>query len=208
MGARAPGLAGIFRSDTQLRMLGELAASGDKALSISELARRSSSPYSQIHREVERLLEMQLLEEEWVGRTRTVRLSDRTAYVAPLRQILLMTYGPLPALREALQDLPYVVHASIFGSWARRYAGLPGPPPQDVDLLVVFDASHPQFPEEDTFPIFQAIARANDRLPTDEINATLVPLDEWNEATSAFLQQVRDEPRVAVIPKDDAGRMR
>jgi predicted nucleotidyltransferase len=28
-------------------------------------------------------------------------------------------------------------HASVFGSWAQRYLGEPGPAPTDIDLLVV-----------------------------------------------------------------------
>lgn len=199
MGAPAPALAGIFRSDTQLRLLGELAARGDDALNINELARRISAHYSQVHREVERLLKMQLLEEEQVGRARTVRLSDRNAYVAPLRQILLMTYGPLPTLRAALEQLSYLVDIRIFGSWARRYAGQVGPPPQDVDVLVVFDERHPDFPEEDTLPIFQAVSTASNQVPGITINATIVPVDEWAEASSAFLEEVQSGPQVGVV---------
>lgn len=199
MATTGPALAGIFRSELQLRLLGELALAGASGLSISDIARRVDGSYSNVHREVERLLELGVLEEEAVGRTRVMRLSDRVPYAAPLRQMLLMTYGPLPAMQAVLAGRPYIVEACIFGSWARRYAGEPGPPPVDVDVLLVFDPEHPEFPEADALELYQAVSEANELTPGANIQATVIPLDEWTDEPSAFIRDVRDTPRVGLL---------
>lgn len=54
-----------------------------------------------------------------------------------LDSILLKTIGPKAVLEERLCGLRGVDHALIYGSWARRYHGEPGPLPQDVDLMVI-----------------------------------------------------------------------
>jgi DNA-binding transcriptional ArsR family regulator len=194
-----PALAGIFRSELQLRLLGEIAMAGDAGLSISDIARRVDGSYSNVHREVERLLGLDMLEDEQVGRTRVMRLSDQVPYAVPLRQMLLMTYGPLPALQRVLEDRSYLVEAVIFGSWARRYAGDPGPPPGDVDVLLVFDPDHPEFPEADTLALFQAVSEANQLVPGANIQATVIPVDEWADGASAFLQDVQEGPLVGLL---------
>lgn len=48
-----------------------------------------------------------------------------------------MTYGPLPVLTELLAPVLAVREAFIYGSWAARHAGEPGPAPIDVDVPVV-----------------------------------------------------------------------
>ena len=47
--------------------------------------------------------------------------------------------GPVPVLQRALHAIVGIEVAYVFGSWARRYLGTPGPEPQDVDVLVVGD---------------------------------------------------------------------
>ncbi|MEX1163739.1 MAG: hypothetical protein WEB03_09170 [Nitriliruptor sp.] len=207
MGAMAPALAPIFRSDTQMRLLGELAcAPAGQELDISELARRTAAQYATVHREVERLLMLGILTEARVGRSRTIAWSDQPPYAAPLRQLLMQTYGPLPALRDVLADQPWIDQVFVFGSWAQRFTGEPGPPPNDIDVMVVFDPDHPDFPEEDTLAIFQLVSRAGGRVPGAAFNATPVEREEWAQRSTAFLRGVSDGPRVGVHG-DDYGRV-
>lgn len=72
-----------------------------------------------------------------MGKTRLVRSVQRPQLVRPLTDLLAVTYGALPVLTDALRDVPAVDRAFIYGSWAARYHGEPGPPPEDVDVLVV-----------------------------------------------------------------------
>lgn len=207
MRTAAPPLAGVFRGDMQFALLGELAADAGDGLSITDLADRTGAHYSSVHREVERLLELGVVTERRVGRSRLVRLADDAPWLRPLRQLLMMTYGPLPILRDALAGHPYVVHAEVFGSWARRFAGEPGPAPRDVDLLVVFDPEHEAFPEEDTLELFQVIGEANGQVGAANVQATVIPVDEWFEHESALLARIADEPTVGLLG-DEYGEVR
>ena len=40
-------------------------------------------------------------------------------------------------LAGRLADLGGVEEAYLFGSWARRYEGEPGPPPGEIDVVVI-----------------------------------------------------------------------
>ena len=63
---------------------------------------------------------------------------DRPVHVSrPLTDLLAVTYGPLPVLSDLLAGVEGITHAFIYGSWAARYTGEPGPVPGDVDVLVV-----------------------------------------------------------------------
>lgn len=207
MRTSAPPLAGVFRGDMQFALLGELAADTGHGLSITQLAERTGAHYSAVHREVERLLKLGVVREQRAGRTRMIRLADDAPWLYPLRQLLLVTYGPLPLVREALDKLPYVVHAEIFGSWARRFAGEPGPAPRDVDVLVVFDPDHSAFPEQDTLELLTTISEVNGRVGNANVQATLIPVDEWAERSSSLLDRIADEPTVG-ITGDAYGKVR
>ncbi|HET9898909.1 MAG TPA: hypothetical protein VFQ44_28630 [Streptosporangiaceae bacterium] len=53
-----------------------------------------------------------------------------------MTDLLAVTYGPLPVLADLLAAQSGVDAAFIYGSWAARYRGEPGPLPADVDVLV------------------------------------------------------------------------
>src|ERR1700753_2400624 len=77
------------------------------------------------------------------GRGRAGLLSAETSgpVTRPLTDLLAVTYGPLPVLTDLLSRVEGVGQAYIYGSWAARYLGEPGPVPQDVDVLAVGTAS-------------------------------------------------------------------
>lgn len=137
----APPLLAILRTPLQ----GELLAwvylrTWDAGTSISELARLLDHPVPTVHREVTRLVEAGLLEEKVSGRMRFIlKPHDNERIVRPLTELLAATYGPLPVLSELLEDVGGVDQAYLYGSWAARYDGEPGPVPNDVDVLVVGD---------------------------------------------------------------------
>src|SRR5260370_16879650 len=66
-----------------------------------------------------------------------IRAVTYTPVSRPLTDLLAVTYGPLPVLTDLLADAEGVMHAFIYGSWAARYLGEPGPLPDHVDLLVL-----------------------------------------------------------------------
>lgn len=200
MAAKGPSLAPLFRSDLQFRVLGFLASGSGGEASVSELAEIADSSYGATWAEVDRLLTLGTLTARRVGRSKLVRFSDEPSYSQPLRQLLLHTYGPLPRLRSELEDLDQVEDAFVYGSWAQRYAGQDGPPPQDVDLLVLIK------PGTDPVPVYQACARVTD-ITGETINPTVLTDEEWDREDSAFAANLREQSRVGVLG-DGYGKVR
>lgn len=136
MRTEAPLLAPIFRSDGQARLLAELILGGDE-LSLTDLADRIGVAYATVHREVARLLDAGVLRERQIGRSRLISVDPASPLAAPLRQILLVSAGPQVLLAEELRVVAGISAAFIYGSFAARSAGVPGPPPADIDLMIV-----------------------------------------------------------------------
>ena len=107
----------------------------------------------------------------------------------PLTDLLAVTYGPLPVLADLLSEIEGVHQAYIYGSWAARYLGEPGPVPQDVDVLVVGTAS-----EDDLYePARQAEARLG-----REVNISGVGPQYWEvpDPADSCMRHVKERPLV------------
>ncbi len=101
---------------------------------------RACSP-AVAHREVSRLVDADVLRDRREGNNRLVRANTEHPLWPLMSQIVVETYGPAPLLRNLLAKLPGIREAYIYGSWASRRAGQPGPPPRDIDVLVVGNPS-------------------------------------------------------------------
>jgi DNA-binding transcriptional ArsR family regulator len=186
-----PALLPIFRSEHQLRLLGELFVRAGEARSLSELATATGVPQATVSREIERLHRAGLVTSSRRGRLRLVDANRQLPYFEELRSLLLKTVGPAAALREALAEIDSVDDAFIFGSWAARYEGETGPPPNDIDLLVV---GNPDLDE------LYAALRAVERDLRLDVNPVVRSPAEWQDADAGFLDQVRRGPLVRVSP--------
>ena len=78
-----------------------------------------------------------LLETELRSGRRSVWAATTSPIFDELRSILLKTVGPKAVLEQQLARSRGLERALIYGSWARRYHGEPGPFPQDIDLMVI-----------------------------------------------------------------------
>lgn len=105
----------------------------------AELARRTGLAQQTVARELARLEEAGLIELEQIGTAKVPRPASDLPYAGPLRQLLAYAGGIVPALRERLGDNAEIDEVFIFGSWASRYHGEPGPAPNDIDVAVVTD---------------------------------------------------------------------
>lgn len=184
-----PLTAPLFRSDGQARLLAELFLSGAEELNVRELAQRAGLSYGTAHREVERLLEAGLLAERRVGQARLVRPDVASPLAAPVRELLLVSAGPVPLLAAELGDMPGVLSAFLFGSFAARLSGERGAPPADIDVMVVGT------PEP--MAVYDACRRVGDQVRRD-VNPTIITPDELT-APNGFLTQVRSGAMVPVI---------
>ncbi len=192
MRTRPPLLLPLFRSDAQARLLAELVLHPDRELSVTDLAERADVPYSTAHRELAQLIAAALLEERRVGNARMVRASKASPYFAGLQQMLEAAFGPVTLLRTLLQGIRGVQSAAVFGSYAERLAGIDGPAPNDVDVLIVGDP--------DTDEIYDACAEVS-RIVDRPVNPTILTDKEWASG-DVFVRQVRDGVLTPIIGPD------
>lgn len=179
----------IFRTRLQGELLARIYLRPDAApVSISDLARDLGQPTSTVHREVMRLVEAGLLFQRRVGRTQLVYPPEDELVTRPLTDLLAVTFGPLPVLAGLLADVDHIEEAYIYGSWAARYQGQPGPTPYDVDVLVVGDADRDEL---------DAVALDAERQLRREVNIRRVDMQRWQDpGEDPFLKSVRERPLV------------
>jgi biotin operon repressor/predicted nucleotidyltransferase len=129
----------MFRSKHQMQILAEVFWGAGSSTG-AELARRTGIPQQTVAREVARLEQAGVLVTEQVGTAKTIRPAPELPYGLVLRQLLAYAGGVIPMLASAFGDNPAIEEVFIFGSWADRYRGEPGAPPNDVDVAVVSDS--------------------------------------------------------------------
>lgn len=79
---------------------------------------------------------------------------------------------------------------AVVGSWAGRRAGQPGPPPRDIDVLVVGNLSR-----ADLLDVADA---AQQQLHT-KVNIRTITPEEWAAKDQPFLMTVASRPLIALI---------
>ena len=188
MRTSAPPLLAVFRSQLQGELLARVLLSPGQ-LSMSDLARVLGAPVSTVAREVVRLEDAGLLVTRRIGRARLVACNDGNPATGPLRDLVMIAFGPQPVITEEFSDLDGVEELLIFGSWAARYAGEAGPPPGDVAVLVV---GHP-----DRDAVYDAAERSRGRLGR-EVNPVVVKPEQWQDAVEPFLKEVKRRPTLVL----------
>jgi hypothetical protein len=161
----------------------------DRDYSLTEAGRLIAASPKVMHTEADRLVTAGLIRETRRGRARLLRAETRGPVSRPLTDLLAVTYGPLPILTDLLSEVAGVEQAFIYGSWAARYLGEPGPVPQDVDVLAVGTAS-----DDD---LYHAARGAELRLKR-EVNISGVSLQYWEhpDPADSFMRHVRERPLV------------
>jgi predicted nucleotidyltransferase len=162
--------------------------SPERSWTLTELAKAVGVSHTAVLREVDRLIGAEILSGTRFGRTRIISARTDTLLYRPLSDLLLVTYGPAPRLTVALSTLDGVEEAYIYGSWAARYEGEPGPIPGDVDVLVVGQPD----PDE----LFDLAEQASRELHR-EVNVHRISPQVWaSESDEPFLTSVRERPLV------------
>ncbi len=187
MKATVPALSPLLRSNAQGDILALLFMNEGEEYSLADISRRVGALPATVHREVERLVASEILVDRMVGRSRLVRANRDDRMYLPLYELLLLSYGPKAVLQPLLATVEGVDKAFIYGSWAARYSGQLGAPPQDVDVLVVGAASRQSL---------DATARAAQLRLRREVNVSRVSSADWVTSTQPFLATVRSRPLV------------
>lgn len=188
-------LSVLFRSQTQASILAELfLVPGERSL--TELGAAAGVSTSVAKRVVDTLEGAGLVTSRTVGVSRLVSAVDGGGEADLVRELVLRTHGPVKVVGEAFGAIPGVQELSIYGSWAARYSGESGPPPNDIDVLVV---GTPEVAR-----VYDAADAASARLGV-AVNPHIVSPSEWSSPTSPFLRHVLQRPRVSVPLPDDRG---
>jgi predicted nucleotidyltransferase len=161
----------------------------DREYSLTDAAARVGASVKAVQQEVSRLVDAGLLADRRLGNVRLVRSVQQSPLARPLTDLLAATYGRVPVLSDALAIVPGVTRAFLYGSWAARYHGEPGPLPNDVDVLVVGTADPDDLDE---------VARRVEPQLGRAVNVRRVRPATWEkpETTDAFLTSVRSRPMV------------
>ena len=193
MRTESPALAPIFRSHLQGKLLAAVLL-GTGALTIAALAQTVQAPESTVHREVGRLVKTGVLTSRRVGRARLIEPNTDNPATRPLRDLVLIAYGPQYVIGEQLRGVDGISLAFLYGSWAARFHGEPGPLPNDIDVLIVGS------PDRDD--VHDRLTDAA-RLLRREVNPTFVPADRWADPSAdPFLTTVVSRPMVPIAGPD------
>ncbi|MFC4006346.1 hypothetical protein ACFOY2_03880 [Nonomuraea purpurea] len=85
---------------------------------------------------------------------------------------------------------------AIFGFWANRYLGEPGPPPNDIDVMVMGRPSRTD--------VYEAAERVEARLGIS-VNPVIITRDRWTQATDPLVKQIRSSPLIWVKGHPEEG---
>lgn len=183
-------LTPFVRSDAVGAILAETLGHPERELSLSELSRRTGVSTPVVHREVSRLIDGDVLHDRQEGRSRLVRANPDHPLHDHMSAIIASTYGPIPVLREAFEGAGGADGVYLYGSWASRRSGETGPPPNDVDVLVVGDIPRRTLTE--------IASRATERLDIP-VHIKRVARADWESHEPApFIATIRSRPLVDV----------
>lgn len=195
MRSSAPALLPIFRSHLQADILAALLLNPEREYSLTDLAQRFDAPLSTVHGEVKRLTEAGLLRRRTIGRSAMVQANSGNRLVEPLTELLFLSWGPLQVVAGEFSELEGAERVLIFGSWAARYLQSPGPPPHDLDVLIVGRPTRES--------VYDAADRAQHRLGMP-VNPVIRTADAWRDAADPLVQQIQSGPFVVVLAPGDA----
>ncbi len=122
-----------------------------------------------------------------------VQANSGNRLVEPLAELLFLSWGPLQVIADEFVELDGAERVLIFGSWAARYLQSHGPPPHDLDVLVVGQPTRAA--------VYDAADRAQQRLGMP-VNPVIRTGTAWHEAADPLVQQIQSGPSVVVHAPD------
>lgn len=182
-----PSLTPFLRSDVQGLLLAELLLNSEREFTITELSKLAGTSLPTAVREVDRLVVSNFALDRPVGRNRNIRANQSHPLFRPMQDIITYAFGPKAVMESLLACLPGLEQAFIYGSWAARVSGTPGPDPKDVDVLLIGAPGRME--------IFKIAEVASLKLGR-EVNLQVVSAGVWSQNTDPFVKTVRAKPLV------------
>ncbi len=187
MKVAAAKLSPLLKSDAQGLILAELFMNSDELFSISHLAQFAGTSLPTAMREVDRLLDGQLVIQKTSGRARFIQANKEHLLFDSVSQIIAFSYGPAAVLPPLLIGLDGIEHAFLFGVWAARLSRQTAAAPKEVDLLLIGNVSR--------IEASRAAARAEDLLGR-EVNVQFASAIEWQRGESDFVRDIKQNALV------------
>ena len=182
----APSLLPILRSQQQGVILALLLGDPDLELSLTEIAARTGTPHPSVHREIQRAEQAGLVTTRKLGNTRLVRANTASPYYTGLADVLTRAFGVPAVLTQAMQPVPGIAAAYIYGSWAARHEGQAGQRPVgDIDVLILGEPDRDQ--------LYAAISAAEERLGRP-VQATIRDPAWLDSGTGTFHDTITSRP--------------
>ena len=189
MRSKRSALFPVFRSPAQAQILAATLLYPDCEQTISSLSQQLTIPLATVSDEVSRLVTAGLLSSRKIGRSNLLRPNADNKLVRPLTEIVLATMGPHRLVRDAFAHLDGISGLIIFGSWAARYHGEPGLPPNDLDVLVIGSPSRAE--------VYQA-AEAIEQRTGLPVNPVIASPRRWADDQDPLMSQIKSRPKVEV----------
>jgi DNA-binding transcriptional ArsR family regulator len=189
MRSNAPALFPVFRSTAQAQILAATLLHPEREQTVTDLSRLLRIPLATVSDEMSRLVRAELLTARKVGRSHLLRPNPGNRLVAPLTEIVLATLGPHLVVQEAFAGLAGLNRLLIYGSWAARYHGQPGAPPNDLDVLLLG--------RPDRAAVHAAADTVEHRtgLP---VNPVIASTKRWNDESDPLTTQIKSRPTVEI----------
>jgi DNA-binding transcriptional ArsR family regulator len=182
----------ILRSQVAGDLLALLYLHPEDEYSLTEAASAIGAKLPAVHYEAAKLAEGGLIVTRKRGNLRLIQAVTDSLLSRPLTDLLAVTYGPLPVLTDLIAGVGGIDEAYIYGSWAARYRGEPGPVPADVDVLVV------GAPDPDDLDEMAGRAQMTLHRP---VNIRRIGPEAWNASnpTDPFIRSVKSRPLVTIV---------
>jgi len=190
------GFAGALFTPVQQRVLGLLFGQPDRRFGSGEIIRLADSGTGAVHRQLQRLAAVGLVEVTTEGHQKYYQARRDTPIFAELHGLAVKTFGLVEPLRTALEPLADRIPAAfVFGSVAKGTDRASS----DVDLLVLSD----DLAYVDVYATLEDAEAALGR----HVNPTVLSRAEWRRkrrARDSFASRIESQPKLLVIGDDDA----
>jgi predicted nucleotidyltransferase len=180
------------RSRVRDRILLEFFARPGTSAHVREMARRVQASAPTVGEELARLARLGVLQTESVGRSLVYSINERSPLLAEIRGLVQKTIGVEGLIRQAIEGLPGVDAAYIFGSYA---AGTDSAR-SDIDLLVIGRPDRVALSER-LAPVERAIGR-----DVNVVTKTEADVRQRGGGGDPFWRQVLAKPMVHVAGRE------
>ena len=126
-------LRGLITSKTRVKLLTLFFMNPEKEMYIRELVRNTDENINAIRRELSNLEEIGILTSKRRGNEKYYTINKNMPIYNELASIILKTEGIAKVLQEKLSEIGNIKTAFIYGSFAKKEAGINS----DIDLFII-----------------------------------------------------------------------